>query len=251
MNRKIEQRAEDSLPPDAWNARVAAELSFEIQGGCADIVEVYTTDGGKLLLPMPDNILGFDDIRSHLQSVLEVNPEVSSASCAYLTSDSLCCLYMTRLPRIVLHVMEAPITGPRTLGEWSIEKIIKARADNVLPRVIAALRQCRHSFLSVCAKDNSERTVVLFGAGESVYSEINGGVAEPEETLEKMLTMVDANIDGGPDLVVTAIDEGDCQEGSQPKAVWGIGYIGGMMVPVEPPGFKDLASLFALSDEPE
>lgn len=260
MNRKIEKLATeiktrlDMLPPEfpefVKDALTAAELSFRLQGGCADIIEINTTEDGIFLSPMPADIQSFKEIRTHLQSVIEVKPGASSASFAYVGGGSLHCLHMSGLSRFLLHFMVAPITGRRTIGEWSIQEFVKPRASNVMPRVIAALRKCRHSFLSVSAFDNSERTIVLFSGSEYVHAEINGVEAEPEKALEKMVRMVDEAIDGRSDLSITALDEGDCQ-GGQPKAVWGIGFSGGVMTEVRQIGFADLESLFALADNTE
>lgn len=272
MNKKMKKLARklapeiaarlEKLPPAfpgyVKHALISAELSFRLQGGCANIIEVHTTEDGMFLSPMPEDVQSIGDVQSHLQCVIEAKPGVSSASFAYVSvpegeSRSLICLYLSGLPRFVLHVMTAPITGPRTLGEWSVKKYDKARAGNVMPRVITALRKLRHAFLSVCTSDCSERTVLLMDGGEYVHAEINGVEADPKEALERMVRMIDANIDGGPDLAVTAIDEGDSEEGNQQKAAWGFGYIGGMVVPVESrkagDGIRDLASLFALAED--
>jgi hypothetical protein len=267
MNKKIKRLARrltpeiaarlDTLPPEfppyVKHALISAELSFRLQGGCAGVIEVHTTEDGMFLSPMPSEAQSFQDIQSHMQCVVDAKPGVSSASFAYVSvpedeGRSLICLYLSSVPRFELHVMTAPITGPRTLGEWSVKKYDKARAGNVMPGVISALRKCRHAFLSVCTFDCSERTILLMDGGEYVHAEINGVEADPKEALERMVRMIDANIDGGPDLAVTAIDEGDCEERNQQKAAWGFGYIGGMVVS---DGFKDLASLFALADDAE
>jgi hypothetical protein len=256
LARKIAARLEKlpkEFPQYVKHALISAELSFRLQGGCASIIEVHTTEDGMFLSPMPSEAQSFEDIQSHLQCVIGAKPGVSSASFAYVSDPqgedrSLTCLYLIGN---VLHVMTAPITGPRALGEWSIEKYNQAIVGNFVPRVITALRKCRHAFFSLSTSDRSEHVCLLIDGGEYSHAQINEMEARPTEAIQRMMEMVDANIDGGPDLVVTAIDEGECNERCQQKAVWGFGYIGGKIVPVDSQDFSDLASLFNMADDSE
>jgi hypothetical protein len=270
MNKKMEKLARKLAPKIAarmgkltpafpayvMNALISAELSFRLQGGCGNMIEVHTTEDGMFLTPMPEDVQSIGDIQSHLQCVIEAKPGVSSASFACVSAPegevrSLICLFLIGVPRNVLHVMTAPITGPRTLGEWSITKCHKVRTGNVMPRVITALRKCRHSLLSVSNSDRSEHVCLLIDEGKYSHAQIDEIEASPSKAIQRMMEMVDENIDGGPDLVVTAIDEGDCKERNQQTAVWGFGFIGGKIVPVESQDFSDLASLFNMADDSE
>jgi hypothetical protein len=122
------------LPPEFTrelaSAVFGAELMFRGQGGCADIMEVCTTEDGDFLSPVPEDVQTDGEIIAHMKGLLDGKPGATAVRFSFAAANagggtakgegSLVVLHLTPA---CLYRMRAPITGARSLGRWQMEVI--------------------------------------------------------------------------------------------------------------------------------
>ena len=120
------------FPIDVRHSLIEAERKFAAQGGCASVMNVYTTEDGMFLSPVGKDVQSGPEIRLHMFALLDTKPGATAVEFSFKSTpdgggsldgrSTLNCLYMTRQ---CLHVMQADITGHRSLGDWSITTVMK------------------------------------------------------------------------------------------------------------------------------
>ncbi len=127
----------ESLPPefteDLKTALTGAEMMFRVQGGCAPVMEVWTTEDGTFWSPLPNDVQSYQEILQHMRALLTAKPGVTTVYFSFTSapqagrSDTLNCFLMTHR---CLYEMQAEITGGRSLGEWTLETIYPDEGDH-------------------------------------------------------------------------------------------------------------------------
>ena len=213
-------------------------------------MEVFTTEDGSFLSPVTEDVHLGPEIRSHMLALLDTKPGATAVQFSFTSTpagggsfdgrSTLNCWYLTRQ---MLYEMQVDITGHRSLGDWSIRAIPAVTTPNVMPMLISSLKQMDHVFVGVILRDGSKTVRALMDHGVPVHGEIDGNHIDPEAALNFMDEMVQASIEGGPEVIVTAIDE--AAYGADPKhGVYGCAYFGGRLLPVPSDDVADVRVLF-------